>query len=201
MTSWPPIPVVLTQLVPHLLWVLALLLLVASLCCIAATLRTPRRPLVYCATGLLAATLILVLIPAQHAPASIRLLFGVVTLALAVLGGWPASQLVLTLATRSTTEPSAHGGILVRAMTAEGETTTREVLRGGTTIGLLERLAAAGTIMAGFPEGLAVLIAIKGVGRFTELEEAEARERFIIGTLTSIIWACVCAAVFRIVAG
>ena len=52
-----------------------------------------------------------------------------------------------------------------------------------------------------FPEGLAVLVAIKGVGRFTELEEAEARERFIIGTLTSIIWACACAAVFRIVAG
>jgi len=117
-----------------------------------------------------------------------------------VLGGWPASQLVLALATRSTTEPSAHGGILVRALTPEG-VTTREVLRGGTTIGLLERFAAAGTIMAGFPEGLAVLIAIKGVGRFTELEQPEARERFLIGTLTSIVWACVCAGIFRIVAG
>jgi len=85
-------------------------------------------------------------------------------------------------------------------MTAQG-VTTREVLRGGMTIGLLERFAAAGTIMAGFPEGLAVLIAIKGVGRFTELEEAEARERFIIGSLTSIIWACACAGLFRMAAG
>lgn len=199
MTSWP-VPALLNQLVPHALWTLALLLLIASLGCIVATLRTPRRALVYIATGLLAAAVVVALIPGEHAPLAYRMLIGVVALALAVLGGWPASQLVLALATRSTTEPSPHDGILVRARTPEGET-TREVLRGGTTIGILERLAAAGTIMAGFPEGLAVLIAIKGVGRFTELEEAEARERFIIGTLTSIVWACVCAGVFRIVAG
>ena len=43
-----------------------------------------------------------------------------------------------------------------------------------------------------------MLIAIKGVGRFTELEAAEARERFIIGTLASLIWACVCAGLFRL---
>jgi hypothetical protein len=200
MTSWPPIPVLVGGILPHILWILALLMLIASLGCIAATLRAPRRALVYCAAGLLAAALIAVLIPGQHAPLVFRLLIGIAALTLAVLGGWPASQLVLALATRSTTEPSPHDGILVRALTPEGET-TREVLRGGTTIGLLERLAAAGTIMAGFPEGLAVLIAIKGVGRFTELEQAEARERFIIGTLTSIVWACVCAGVFRVAAG
>ena len=201
MTNWPPVAVILDQVVPHALWAVALILLVASLGCIAATLRAPRRPLVYCATGLLAAAFVIVLVPGQHAPLIFRMLIGVAVLALAALGGWPASQLVLALATRSTTRPSPHDGILVPALTAEGETTTREVLRGGTTIGVLERLAAAGTIMAGFPEGLAVLIAIKGVGRFTELAEAEARERFIIGTLTSIIWACACAGIFRIVAG
>ena len=72
------------------------------------------------------------------------------------------------------------------------------MLRGGTIIGYLERFATAGAIMAGFPEAIAVLVAIKGVGRFTELEAAEARERFIIGTLVSLIWACVCAGVFRL---
>jgi hypothetical protein len=200
MTSWPPTPVLVTQIVPHALWALALLLLLASLGCIVATMRTPRRPLVYCAAGLLAAAFIVLLLPGQHAPLAFRLLIGIVALALAVLGGGPAAQLVLALATRSTTEPSPHGGILVHEMTAQG-VTTREVLRGGMTIGLLERFAAAGTIMAGFPEGLAVLIAIKGVGRFTELEEAEARERFIIGSLTSIIWACACAGLFRMAAG
>ena len=54
MTSWPPIPAVLAQAWPHLLWSLALVLLIAALGCIAATLRTPRRPLVYVAAALLA---------------------------------------------------------------------------------------------------------------------------------------------------
>ncbi|MGO4536286.1 hypothetical protein [Leifsonia sp. 2MCAF36] len=201
MTTWPPVPVLLNQVLPQATWALALVLLIAALGCIAATLRSPRRPLVYCATALLGAAFVVVLIPEQHAPPIFRILIGIVVFALAVLGGWPASQLALVLATRSTTRPSPHDGILVPALTPGGETTTREVLRGGTTIGVLERFAAAATIMAGFPEGLAVLVAIKGVGRFTELAEAEARERFIIGTLTSVLWACVCAGIFRIVAG
>ena len=77
-----------------------------------------------------------------------------------------------------------HGGIVV------GE---RELLRGGEVIGLLERLAVAGAIITGFPEALAVIIAIKGVGRFTELENGAVRERFIVGTLGSWIWAAAAA--------
>ena len=73
-----------------------------------------------------------------------------------------------------------------------------EVLRGGLMIGILERLAVTGAILAGFPEAIAVVVAIKGVGRFTELATAEARERFIIGTLASLIWACACAALVQI---
>jgi hypothetical protein len=72
-----------------------------------------------------------------------------------------------------------------------------EVLRGGTTIGILERIAIAGAIVAGFPEAVAVVIAIKGVGRFSELAAPEAKERFIIGTLASFVWACACALVLR----
>ena len=45
---------------------------------------------------------------------------------------------------------------------------------------------------------IAVVVAIKGVGRFTELATAEARERFIIGTLASLIWACACAALVQV---
>lgn len=74
---------------------------------------------------------------------------------------------------------------------------TVEVLRGGTTIGILERIAIAGAIVAGFPEAVAVVIAIKGVGRFSELAASEAKERFIIGTLASFVWACACALVLR----
>ncbi|WP_158862931.1 hypothetical protein [Leifsonia sp. AG29] len=195
-----PLPAVLGALLPISLWAMTPVVSIASLCCIVATLRSPRRPLVYVATGLLALAIVLVLLTPHPAPPVFRVLIGIVALALAVLGGGPASQLVLVLATRSTTQPGINGGIVVHEMTAQGET-AREVLRGGTTIGLLERLAAAASIMAGFPEALAVLVAIKGVGRFTELVEGQARERFIIGTLTSLIWACACAGLYRIAAG
>lgn len=187
---------------PVLAWCAVLILVIASLCCILFTMRSPRRPLVYVATGLLGLALIIVALPTPDAPVLFRVLIGLVVLALSVTGGGPASQLVLALASRGAV-PGVHGGIVIaEAATpqqqAAGVQPTQEVLRGGTTIGYLERFAATGAIMAGFPEALAVLIAIKGVGRFTELEAPEARERFIIGTLTSLIWACVCAGVFRL---
>lgn len=71
------------------------------------------------------------------------------------------------------------------------------VLRGGTWIGMLERFAITGGILAGYPETVAVVLAVKGLGRYPELREAHpdkrspAAERFIIGTLASYIWAAV----------
>ncbi|WP_223694824.1 hypothetical protein [Leifsonia poae] len=196
------LPPVLAAIGPVLVWCSALILVIASLCCVIATLRTPRRPLVYTAAGLLALAIVFVSIPGPEAPALFRVLIGVVVLALSVAGGGPAAQVVLGLASRSVVA-GANGGIVVpEKATPEqivaGVRPTHEVLRGGTTIGFLERFAATGAIMAGFPEAVAVLVAIKGVGRFTELDAAEARERFIIGTLTSLVWACACAAVFRL---
>jgi hypothetical protein len=70
-----------------------------------------------------------------------------------------------------------------------------EVLRGGAWIGVLERLAVAGTVLARWPEGLAVLVAVKGLGRFNELKAPVAAERFIIGTLASGLWAMACVGV------
>jgi hypothetical protein len=70
-----------------------------------------------------------------------------------------------------------------------------EVLRGGAWIGVLERAALAATLLAGWPEGLAVLVAVKGLGRFNELKVAVAAERFIIGTLASGLWAVACVGV------
>ncbi|MFH5823258.1 hypothetical protein [Georgenia sp. AZ-5] len=69
------------------------------------------------------------------------------------------------------------------------------VLRGGAWIGMLERLAITGSVITGFPEAVAVVLAIKGLGRYPELREAHpdkrspAAERFIIGTMASYIWA------------
>ena len=70
------------------------------------------------------------------------------------------------------------------------------VLRGGAWIGYLERASVAVCLLAGFPEGLALVLAVKGVGRYPELRDsgrdgrsADAPEEFIIGTLASLLWA------------
>lgn len=59
-------------------------------------------------------------------------------------------------------------------------------MRGGWIIGLLERAATTATIGTGQLVALAVIVAVKGVGRFGELDKPESRERFIIGTLASL---------------
>ncbi|MHA7141586.1 hypothetical protein ACX80T_08630 [Arthrobacter sp. Sr33] len=69
------------------------------------------------------------------------------------------------------------------------------VLRGGLVIGILERLGVAGAILANEPVAIAYVVAIKGLGRYAELKETPAvAERFIIGTLTSLLWAAGVAA-------
>lgn len=62
-------------------------------------------------------------------------------------------------------------------------------LRGGAWIGVLERLAVVGTLLAGWPEGLAVALAVKGLGRYAELRDPAVSERFIVGTFASLLWA------------
>ena len=72
----------------------------------------------------------------------------------------------------------------------------REVLRGGAWIGALERLAVYVALVAGWAPGLAIVLAVKGLGRYPELrnqEDTGAAERFIIGTFTSVLWAVACA--------
>jgi hypothetical protein len=100
----------------------------------------------------------------------------------AVTGGGPVATAVLRAA-----DPTAAA--------AAGGPGDPEVLRGGAWIGVLERTAVAGTLLLGWTEGLAVLVAIKGLGRFTELKAPAAAERFIIGTLASLLWAAGCVGV------
>ena len=67
------------------------------------------------------------------------------------------------------------------------------VLRGGAWIGIVERVLITGGILVGMPVIVAVVIAVKGLGRYPELRETEPElrggvaERFIIGTLTSFL--------------
>lgn len=73
------------------------------------------------------------------------------------------------------------------------------ILRGGAIIGVLERLAVCLAILTGQPVAIAYVVAIKGLGRFAELKETPvAAERFIIGTLTSLLWAAGVAALAKV---
>ena len=68
------------------------------------------------------------------------------------------------------------------------------ILRGGLVIGVLERTGVALAILLNEPVAIAYVVAIKGLGRYAELKETPAAaERFIIGTLTSLLWACAVA--------
>jgi len=134
---------------------------------------------------------------------------------LGVVAGSPLTLFVLGLAESRTVQPGIHGGIITtstRPSKAASDSVARtaapgwrsslwvggedraaeptEVLRGGATIGYLERIAVLGCLAVGRIEGIAVIVAIKGLGRFNELDSPEARERFIIGTLVSLIWGC-----------
>jgi hypothetical protein len=99
-----------------------------------------------------------------------------------VAGGGPVATGVLHAA-----DPAAVG--------VGGGAQDPELLRGGAWIGVLERAAVTGTLLAGWPEGLAVVLAVKGLGRFDELRTPAAAERFIVGTLASALWAAACAGV------
>lgn len=116
----------------------------------------------------------------------------VLLLVIGVVGGSPLVLVVLELAGSGTVPLGDHGGILVSETGARKK--DREILRGGMTIGYLERLAIIGAALAGQFAAVAIVVAVKGLGRFAELENSAARERFIIGTLVSIVWAAACAA-------
>lgn len=184
----------LHELWPILIWAAVLAVTMVGVCASVLALRFQRRWMVYLSASALGIALIIANVPTRPAPSLVTALLTIAVLGLAVLGGGPAAMLVLAMASRGSVAIGSHGGIVLASPDAPS-TARREVLRGGTTIGFLERLATAGAIVAGFPAALAVIVAVKGVGRFTELDAAESRERFIIGTLVSLTWACACAAI------
>lgn len=172
------------------------LVLLAGVVASVLAVRLRRPPLAWVALGAAGAAFLLTGLTATPAHAGLVLPVAALAFALAVVGGGPVVLLTLDLATTGS-RTGSHGGIMIAgpsqrqpaspgAPTAIGQPI--EVLRGGTTIGVLERFATAGSLMAGIPEGIAVVVAVKGVGRFSELASPEARERFIIGTLASLAW-------------
>lgn len=126
-------------------------------------------------------------------------LIATATLAVGTLGGWPLTAAVLRLAARSrdagpADATGAEAGAEPAAVADGGDGPTgasaRAALRGGTWIGLLERAAVTGAVLLGYPSAVAFVIAVKGLGRYPELRENPgASERFVIGSLASLLWA------------
>lgn len=95
------------------------------------------------------------------------------------------------VSTEDSTEESAEPNVPDPTPTA-----STGVMRGGLMIGVLERALAAAAVALGRGEVLAVIIAVKGLGRIPELKNSRAAgERFIIGTFASLGVGCAVGAV------
>jgi hypothetical protein len=122
--------------------------------------------------------------------------FLIAAIAVAAMGlsigvGWWLTRVVLRIAAHS---PDAGAGDARQAGRDESDgpegPRASAALRGGTWIGILERAAITGAVLAGYPAAIAFVIAIKGLGRYPELRDNPgASERFVIGTLASMTWA------------
>ena len=183
-----------------ILWAVAIIVLAAALAAGILASRRSQPRLALLATvpvglGLLGAIFGLRIAAPDHVVATITAL---VIAMLGIIVGNPITVAVLNYADRGIGPKSVtngvHGGIVVNDRNAvEPNLHQPEVLRGGTTIGYVERLVVIAAVLLGRFEIVVVLIAIKGLGRFSELDSPETRERFIIGTLVSLVWAGACA--------
>lgn len=126
---------------------------------------------------------------------------------LAAAGGGPLAEVVLRMASGRRFVQALRDGSWRLTAAGDGpsdrqgedevleadQDAAAQELRGGAMIGVLERLAVAGALLAGASQGLALVVAVKALGRYPELRTAGASERFIIGTLVSLLWAAAAA--------
>lgn len=110
--------------------------------------------------------------------------------AITMVGGSPIVRMVLRLAD----SPKYQGDLPLEAASRRIEAAANQ-LRGGHWIGMLERLACFISVLWGFGEGIAIVLAIKALARYPELRATSpgAAERFIIGTLASVLVAVIAA--------
>ena len=123
-------------------------------------------------------------------------LTAVIALLVSAALGWPVVEGVLAIARIVPDEPVKEPGLVIEPKAP----TERHVLRGGAVIGVLERLSTTGLIIVGQAGLIAVVIAIKALGRWAEIRQDPAvSERFIIGSLASALWAGLCGFIALII--
>ncbi|GAA1344690.1 hypothetical protein [Arthrobacter roseus] len=138
-----------------------------------------------------------------------EILIIILALLFAGIGGWPVAAAILrgagNVSTSNPLERDAEKHTPRQAQDSpagEQDITpvqASSILRGGLVIGILERLCVAFAVLTGESVAIAYVIAIKGLGRYPELRETPgASERFIIGTLASLLWAVAVTAPVRI---
>jgi hypothetical protein len=182
--------------------VVAVLVGVLVVACFVAPTLSVRdltgRSVAFVVAGLLAALGVVATVTGQVAETDslVGRLLTVELFVVAVAGGGPVAATVLWLVDRNSTRDD---------MRSAGE-----VLRGGAWIGAFERAAVFATLAAGWPEGLAVVLALKGLGRYSELRGGTARpaeggagvaERFLIGSFASLLWGCAAAGAYLVLVG
>ena len=163
------------------------------------SVRKPTTPPMVVASALVAAALVTVVVARTTSMSMLATVpLTALGIAAATIGGNPFTRRALDIATGKRVRETEDGGILIVAAHDADPEHARTLMRGGTVIGYLERIAMVIAITVGFPEAIAAIIAIKGIGRFPELAEPEARERFIIGTVASLLWAGAIGAIIRL---
>lgn len=128
----------------------------------------------------------------QVAKAAIVAGFGLVS----VLAGVPVVRGMLRLVDKTQAHREGLPGWDPRPdAPAGGVSASVRRLGGGAWIGMLERLAVFAALLAGFPTGIAIVLGIKGLARYPELQNPDlgAAQGFIIGTFMSVLFACACA--------
>lgn len=117
----------------------------------------------------------------------------VVGVATVIGGNWVVTGVFRIVDELSKRHPASHGGPdetdETAAPTAGALVQAGDTLRGGMAIGVLERLAIFVTLLAHYPTGITVVLAVKGLARYPELkaQSTGAAERFVIGTLVSVL--------------
>lgn len=190
----PPVDPLVSAILSAVIIATLVVVLVLSL----VSLHRPTTGIMATAGVLIAAMLsVVIVLPPASTPA-LDIPLTVLGFAAATLGGNPFTRRALAIATGKRVRETEDGGILIIAAHNADPAHARTLMRGGTVIGYLERISTVVAIVVGFPETIAAVIAVKGIGRFPELAESEARERFIVGTLASLLWAGAIGTIVRL---